>query len=60
MNMRANVDMASNIIFLSKEVKVNVDMANNLSFLKHMMLRYAILDLPDAFNQMGIDLYGRY
>ena len=24
------------------------------------MLRYAILDLPDAFNQMGIDLYGRY
>ena len=22
--------------------------------------RYAILDLPDAFNQMGIDLYGRW
>ena len=21
--------------------------------------RYAIFDLPDAFNQMGIDLYGR-
>ena len=23
------------------------------------LLRYAIFDLPDAFNQMGIDLYGR-
>ena len=24
------------------------------------VLRYAIFDLPDAFNQMGIDLYGRF